>query len=524
MLNKKELLESAFTFYCRTIKTGEVFGRASWATYAGMTEAQAIKIITKSFGTWSEVRRLVELRVIAEEIIAPTRDDLDVKRFRKKTDKSRVQRVIVTAAMPESELDRNAWNCLENYAERNKAQIIVLAMRGMHHSHKRYSEDLYNIAKGHFAVEHELSSNLLAKDVKLYPAHRNPAYGNRDLAKDRSLIIAHTKQDQAPCPALDPEKPRTIYTTGVITTRDFNETASGFRNAQELVKGAVAVDIDKKTGEFFARHCQFTDNGLSDMGYTYKPSGVVEKDPAMHLKMGDVHSLFTEPQYKAASIDQINYFDVPEVSAGDWFDGKSISHYESGNMIERSELLTLEHELNYLIKDVEDWLSKTKCKLGMTASNHPEWIKRYLLSNRWTTDPVNYRLGLELTNAAVQGYDPIEYYFKQNAPELLTRINFYKRSDFLREQGWLYTIHGDLGPDGARGSIHNQAAAGQVLMEHIHGPGKRGKVMAVGTLALKTLQYAAYRLSSWQAQNIIVFKSGTAQQLWMSKTGRWKID
>ena len=98
MLNKKELLESAFTFYCQTLKTGEVFGRASWANYAGITEGHAIKKITKFFGTWSEVRRLVELRVIAEEIIAPTRDDLDVKRFRKKTDKNRVQRVIVTAA------------------------------------------------------------------------------------------------------------------------------------------------------------------------------------------------------------------------------------------------------------------------------------------------------------------------------------------------------------------------------------------------------------------------------------------
>lgn len=528
MQEKEEVFSLFLEYYLDCYNRNVKFTRTGILKYTDVfsSEAEIVSIVSKFFGSFAELKGLVELRVQADDMIAPTRDDLDSNKKYLKNNKSKNKKFIITAAMPEAELHRPAWEAIQNYAEQNKAEIIVLAMRGMHHSHKRYTDELYSLTKGSFAVEHSINDNLLARDIKLYPAHRNPAYGNRDLAKNKSLIIAHTKQDQAPCQVFDPEMPRSIYTTGVITQREFNETLSGFRNQQELILGGLVVDVDHKSGDFWARHIQFQEDGsFANMGKIYSADGSVKEDPGVYLKMGDVHSLFTEPQYKNASIEMINHFNVKEAGAGDWFDGKSISHYEANNMIEKSKLISLEYELNYLLEDVKDWCDRTKCTLGMTASNHPEWIDRYLVSNRWTTDVLNYKVALQLMNAVIEGNDPIEWYFKKNAPEIFDRLKFYKRNDFLRLPGdWLYTAHGDLGPDGARGSIHNQQAAGNLLMEHIHGPGKRNSIMAVGTLALKTLQYASNRLTSWQAQNIIVFESGTAQQLWMNKDGRWGLE
>jgi len=518
--NKKEFFEQVYDSY----KINQA-NFHSLTSRLGWPRNSAYKAAHSFYGSTSELMSLIYLRAEAEGIITPSRDELDDRSALYKKRKAKtIKRYLVTAAMPEAELVKDAWHAMQNYAERNDAEIIVLPMRGMHSSHKRYTQELYNSTKNHFAIEYKLSANLVARDVKLFPAHRNPAYGNRDLAKKSSMIMAHTKQDQAPCQVLDVTKPRSVFTTGVITTRDFQNTLSGYRNQQELIVGGVVADVDSKTGEFFARHVLFQDDFISSMGKRYHASGDVTDDPAVYLKLGDIHSLFTEPQYKQASIEQINFFNVPEAGGGDWFDGKSISHYDAQNMIVRSKVLTLQDELDYLIEDVRDWLSKINCRLGMTASNHPEWINRYLTGNRWVNDPVNYRTALSLTNALLNHQDPIEYYFQENAPELCDRIQFYKRSEMQRLSNWLYTIHGDLGPDGARGSIHNQSAAGPVIMEHIHGAGKKGDVMAVGTLALQTLDYAANRLSSWQAQNIVIYQSGAAQQLWMSPRGKWKID
>lgn len=517
---KSEIFDAAYKEYLKDINASvhSIFMGLGWR------KGLAYDTINKLFKSTKHLLAMLQAQAEKDGHFQPTRNELDNRKKMYVKNKSRVKKYVVTAAMPEAELHKQAWQSIQNYAERNKAEIVVLPMRGMNHSHKRYTQELYNSTKNHFAIEYQLSKNLIARDVKLFPAHRNPAYANRDLAMTQSLIMAHTKQDQAPCHVLDSTKPRSVFTTGTITTREFNNTLSGYRNAQEMKIGAVIVDVDNNTNEFYARHATFQDDYISDMGTKYHSDNTISEDKAICLKMGDVHSLFTEPQYKQASIEQINHFQVPEAVAGDWFDGKSISHYEAGNLVERSKLLSLEEELNYLVDDVRSWLDKTNAKIGMTASNHPEWINRYLLGSRYINDPLNYRIGIKLTAALIDKKDPIEYYFKENAPELCNRINFYKRHEIERRAGWLYTIHGDLGPDGARGSIHNQSASGPAIIEHIHGAGKRGDVMSVGTLALQTLEYAANRLSSWQAQNIIIFESGAAQQLWMSPKGKWRIN
>jgi hypothetical protein len=474
-------------------------------------------------------------KIVNEKPVQPkklTREDIYVVKLAQESDKPK--RYFISSIMPESFLDKNFFASILNYCKVMKAELVILPMRGIHHTHKHYSEEVMSVADK-FVTEYYINSNLKVLEAQIPPMSPEPIALSLRLAKYTSLIVASPKQDFKALPVLDLNKPRSIWTTGVLTTRDYPKTASGFKGEIETVIGGLILEVDPKTNRFYCRQVQANEDGsFYDLDKCYSKNSVTQVS-GEYLYVGDVHSGFTLDYARSASIDMANRLNVKCVGGGDWFDCYSISHHHKNKIKtkvlkherqDRKHVSTLSTELKSLAEELKLWVKGLNPGIGIDIikSNHDEHLDRYLEEQRWIDDPINFRVSLDLAGAYLDGKNPIQYWIEKNYPELINRVNWLKRDDVKRvsSKQILVSQHGDIGPNGSRSTNKNAEWSLQdCVLGHSHSPSVTRIVKRVGTLALG-LEYMVGP-SSHQVVNCLIYPNGNYQMLWIANDGKWHL-
>lgn len=477
--------------------------------------------------------------------------------------------LVVTAAQYGAEVNMDTLASLKTYAKRRGLLVVIMPIRyGRLH--------VYNKQLDEWELKMELSTIITEDpDILVLPVDRNhptenlfpfgehltlnamrvnPTRKKPLTALDASegtlsQIVASPKMHYAPVPVSSEREnmPKVHASTGSVTIPDYDEHTAGIKAAEAHCYGGLVVEKDPKD-HFHIRQLLANDQGeLYDIDAVFyngenatppKKKGGKSKlaqSVVEALVLGDYHNVLTDPVARAAVFGKGGQIDVlrPKfVILHDFFDGWSISHHhERNNLVKqrKSDIGTnrLDWELNAAIIELR-WMMSLypDVKFVMVSSNHNEHLDRYLLEKRFEKDTHNARIGNELYWLCVDNPDKSAFQLyvesRLDADEL-KHITFLQRDDDFIIHGIDLSLHGDVGPKGARGSAVNIDRIGhRSIIGHSHCPAILDKCWQVGTMSLLRLEYNSGP-SDWMHTNAVVYKNGQRQLISLI-AGKWHVD
>ena len=452
--------------------------------------------------------------LIDESVFTPER----LEKLRGEVDKYR--RFIVTSVVAGAPLHKGFHRALQNYAERHSAKILYIPIADPA-SRAGWSLPLELGADSIVHGDLEITPHLAVSNIKMSAKHIDPTAGVARLARNRSVVFGSPKQHMRMVPNRNGEYPHALMSSGAITKPMYDtERYMSQRTARlaelDHVVGAVVFELET-SGQFHFRQVQADGRGaFIDLGVRYHADGTTSEVHPEYFILGDWHVGDTDPGVEDTTRHIAAALKPQHLVLHDFFDGKSISHHNEGKLITKARNVrtfpTLKSEIAECRSDLKTLLDMVPGKVYIVASNHDDFLGRYLNSSRWTGDYVNFEFVSALLPLVFDGENPLRAALRTLDPKLdLSRVVFLDVHDSLSPSGVELAAHGHLGPNGAKGSIRNLSEAyGSVIIGHSHSPGVYRSAYQVGTSTKLTLDYTAGP-SSWMNTHCVLYPNGSRQ-------------
>jgi hypothetical protein len=160
-------------------------------------------------------------------------------------------------------------------------------------------------------------------------------------------------------------------------------------------------------------------------------------------------------------------------------------------------------------------------EIVIVKSNHDEFLERYLQEGQYVKDPQNHRLSLMLSLKMLDGEDPLRCGVEMHGLKS-SKIRWLRRDEDFKVARIQLGAHGDLGANGAKGSLRStEAAYGNSVSGHTHSSEILRGAWQVGTSSYLKLLYNRGP-SSWMHTSCLVYPNGS-RQLINSINGRWRL-
>lgn len=429
---------------------------------------------------------------------------------------------------------------LEHYCRNEDAELIILPMIG-----QSAKEDLdqLNPVFGNFDVEYgerKLNNNIQIKQFNIRPYQIDPIIGlSRFAQRETTLLFASPKQRLKPIAHSNNKFPKFLVTTGACTRPNYatgkdvsaERRRLGNISKRDHVYGSIVIEVE--SGEkFHMRNLRADSNGkFVDFGIKYDGKELA-KSTLEALVLGDYHMGKTEEETRQANFDMIGRYHPKRLVLHDFFDGHSVNHHMNKQFIEQRILQQFDSEHHILEKEFTDCynelieLSKRMDgrKVYLVASNHHEFLNRYLNEGRFMEDVINARFGFKLAGyMAKKDYNnPVEAGIKMIG-KVPKNIIFLRRDEDLKVRGYQLGSHGDKGPGGGRGSMTSKENDwGKSITGHVHKAQILRDTYTVGTCLPLNMFYMRGQPSDWSHTNAFLWDTGTVQMVNIID-GKYKI-
>lgn len=458
---------------------------------------------------------------------------------------------IITYAQNATDVDDNFWGSLSALREHRNADLIV--QRGRYRNPTRMKEDEHDLYWDEriepYAYEgrHDLCPILtLMCDINVRPTAQYPLTGYDSISGGKSCIIGHPKLTRRDIATPQADHPKQMMTTGACTVKNYSDSGIGKRAHFHHTIGAIIVEV--RGDVFFARQINATRDGtFIDLGTEYFPDGSwQDADRALALSMGDWHDGFTDPEVIEATFNGPGsicaVLKPRQILWDDTLDQYSRNHHHKDNpFIAYAKQFDSVHERGDLMQEVaaacqsvRDYTERASEYASpvlsvVKSSNHDDALTRYVIDRNWKSDPLNARFYLQTADKMLaeteMAHNGAVYpsafgvWAKELMPEtlMLGRRGSYMIGDIE------CIFHGDMGPNGARGSIMNFSKIGvKTIIGHSHTAGIIGGCYQVGTSTYLDLEYAKGP-SSWSNTHCVIYANGKRSLLTIIG-GEWKHD
>ncbi len=359
-----------------------------------------------------------------------------------------------------------------------------------------------------------LNDNLqFLADTPVEPTSPNPLGRMEALSHGESSIVGHPRVELRVVPVPHQHLPKILTTTGAVTVPNYTETPTGKIGEFHHVMGAVIAEVSD-SHHFHIRHINArADGAFCDLDKAYYPDGrITDSGPYLACIFGDTHVRFTDPAVTMATFGRgglVERLNPKLMVFHDLSDQYAVNpHHDKKPFIAFAKFMagycSIEDELN----EVAEWMVKYvgKREARIVASNHNDFLGRWMNSHDWRTDPANAKFYAETLNYMLGGTgmgphgafvpDPFTYWMNKllkNHPN----IKCLGRHDPLMVGGILLSLHGDEGLNGARGSLTGFAKMGvKSVTAHSHVEGIRQGATSVGTSTPRRLEYTG-PISTW---------------------------
>ena len=449
------------------------------------------------------------------------------------------KKFVITTAVNGCDVHDDFYAALKKYCKTNDAQLLVLVS-----SDPAANLPVYNRKWGTISAKLQndmivledtrLNSNVFISTIKLSAKSIDPTTGlGRIGQRNGTFIYASPKQRLRAVATSNKKLPHFLMTTGSVTVPNYNtELYMSQRTAyiaeNDHVLGAIIVEIvDDQIYHF--RQIQANSKGVFfDLGKEYSANSIKTSRPEAFI-LGDWHSGSTDPTARRAWEEVSLLLKPKKIFLHDAFDGLSINHHEENKHIlkaKRAETgqLSLESELKGLAQDLQDMLDLTD-EVIIVKSNHDVFLEHYLQKGKYVEDPHNHKLALKIASAYLDGLDPLKFgvslFFQDK--EKWSKVRWLSIDDDFQVEGIQCGAHGQLGSNGAKGSLQAmEAAYGNSVSGHSHTPEILRGAWQVGTSSLLKLEYNR-GASSWLHSSCLVYPGG-ARQMINSIEGSWRLE
>lgn len=453
------------------------------------------------------------------------------------------KRFIITSAQNATPVSPEWWKIILNMATSMQAELLVVPLRyknptsqwsGSQRNAEHWAAEvrpyLWNIRK-------ELGPNIsLLADIKTQPTAVDPLGGFDALSHSSSGIVGHTKMALKSVPTPASRMAKLVCSTGACTVSNYTDSRAG--KIGEFHHSLSAVLVEVKGKKFHLRQLHFDKNteSCTDIATTYYSDKVKPAARALALIMGDTHVDYIDHEIEAATFGKDGIIDTVKPQHLVWhdlLDGYSCNPHHVGNAFNaiakrfgnadciRSEVV---RAIEFLRKH-----TPADIKSVVVSSNHDDFLRRWIIATDWRGDPTNSEFYLEtalamrrqttLTSRGTSYPSPFAYWLESAK---LPGVTVLKSDESFVLKDIELGMHGDSGPNGARGSIKNLRRIGmRSVIGHSHSPGIDEGCYQVGTSTKLRLEYNGGP-SGWLNTHCILLANGK-RQLINIVDGEWRL-
>lgn len=460
-------------------------------------------------------------------------------------------RYVVTAAQNNTPVHEPFLHALNNYCDINDARLIVIPYRYKNPTsiwnQNNKDNEYWAPAVREYLVDKatRLSDTLvILANVKMQPTASQPLSGIEGYTGLDSAIVAHPKIQLKTVPTPSQYLPKLLTTTGAVTVPNYTDSKAGWQGEFHHSLAAVVVEIDE-AGNTHIRHVHADDvtGAFYDLDSYYTGTEVTRGHRIASLVTGDTHAEFMDASVKAATYtaedSMCNVLKPETIVRHDVEDFYARNHHHRGNdLIAFGKHHFGRDNVEDSLQVTADFVDETTYPFAVNIivkSNHDEALDRWLREAEPKYDPENALLyhflkwnqlkNVRMTETGFRSIDPFEFWC-HNAPngkglKSKEQTKFLKRDESFRVADIELGFHGDVGPNGARGSIKAFSKIGpKTVIGHSHSPGIHEGAYQVGVSARLDLEYASGP-SSWHHTHCIIYADGS-RTLVHVVGGKWK--
>lgn len=456
------------------------------------------------------------------------------------------RRYVVTCAQNNTNVHEEFLASLRTYCAHNDAELVVIPL--LYRNPTSPDEDKrdeqwwdFRLNPYYFAGRQRVGDLVdIYADVKLQPTRSAPTSGMEGFAGMHSTVVGHPKLQLRTVPAPSGKMPKILTSTGAVTLENYSQSALGKISEWHHTFGATLIELDGSRFHLRQLNADKTTGEFTDLTKRYTPTGVAEAPQPFALVMGDTHVDFIDPLVEAATFGRggiVETLNPQNLIWHDLVDGYSVNpHHKNDPFIVLAKHNAKRHvaqdellrALNYVVEHTPEGAAS-----HIVASNHDDFFRRWMRDNPdWTKiHPDNVPFwhatlgkmlaGLKIDSSGARYPSPLLAWAKQEFRGR-TNIHCLDIDESLAFDGIEFCMHGDRGPNGARGSAKNLRRIGvKSVIGHSHSPCIDEGCYQVGTSTNLRLEYNSGP-SGWLNTHCIVYADGKRSLINIIE-GAWKL-
>jgi hypothetical protein len=383
--------------------------------------------------------------------------------------------------------------------------------------------------------------------MNILPTAVDPLSDLENHTRRRSGIFPHVKVAQRSVPTLAGSPAKLNYTTGTVTQHNYIQKKAGQKAEFHHTYGALLVEVDH-LGNWFCRQLISDEHGrIYDLDVAFEAGEVHENQRALAITWGDWHSRHLDPGVERMGWlgmyePEIDRYDTSDTMLSvlrpheqhihdleDQYARNPHDEKDCHRMYRRhvEGFDSVEEEIALGAQKLHD-AHRDETRAIVVNSNHDEMITRWLRDTDGRRDPLNARFWFQANDAvyaAIEEGREDDFVILEWASR---RAGCPESVRFLREDeshvlcGDIECgMHGDLGPNGARGTPKGLSKLGRrANTGHTHSAEIRDGMYVAGTSSKLKLIYTKGP-SSWSHSHIVTYSNGKRAIVTMYG-GKWR--
>lgn len=446
-----------------------------------------------------------------------------------------VNRYILTSAQNNTHVHAEVWKNLQALAAHLGAQILVSRFT---YNKSSYGEKSVKPGTAEFYDDVwyapeiipfvsderiEIAPSLVwCGELQIEPTAVRPLSGFEAYQGRKSCIIPHAKIALQSVASGKHEGVKLLFSTGTVTQRNYIQKRAGLRAELHHNYGALLAEVDSN-GRWFVRQLEAGEMGeIHDLDIVAS-KGVIKTSRVEAITWGDIHA-----QRVDQNVRQIGWLPGGMLDTlrpryqflHDVLDFSSRSHHDLKDPFKLLKISVRGQESVWAeLRNTAELLGEFErpwCHTVVVNGNHDRHLDRWLRDTDWRDDLENAEilltLQLEKVRAVTSGADVniTEFALRQlHCPDfqfLDVDESFITCKEF--DGGIENGMHGDLGPNGARGSSLGFSRMGRrANIGHSHSASIVDGVYTAGTSSKLDMEYNGGP-SSWSHSHVVTYPNG----------------
>lgn len=457
-----------------------------------------------------------------------------------------VHRWLLTAAQDDTDVHPAFWSNLQAYATYLGAQIVVAGFtyQQVRHTDRLTLAETYRREIRDFLRFDPMDCGpvLFCAEMNTLPTAARPLSGLLTYSRGRDAVFPHAKLAYETVPQMPGSYVPSVMTTGAVTVPNYIPKKAGQKAEFHHVLGATLVEVDDQGAAWCRQIHAEQDGTFQDLDTLVRKGNVSRRHRVKAITWGDIHLPSVEEEVYRwlwgrqadSAIEALRpeyQFFHDLLSFEMWSRHVQDDPIHRARMVFRGQSGMAGHvaEGAAFLKDTQrEW-----CRSVMVESNHDDRLRQWATHSCERTDVENviywHRMNIAMLEAErdeVEGFNVLRMALRQADPQGLPGIDFVPIGGsfvICQDHGGIECgMHGHLGPNGSRGSVHGLSRmASKITIGDKHAPAIHDGVFVAGMTGDLDQGYNKSP-TSWRRAHVVAYPNGKRSIITQAADGRWR--